>query len=155
MADNHKPEKPAVLYKYLPADRALEALPEDGNGALRATQPAALNDPFECATYCDTADPDKKEKSQEMARVLSKIIPGHPVYVDKVENSLGRIGSQSWNELFMELSCPPKLDPDLGVKLSSHLDNAVMNLLSNGTVSVPCGFHNQEQVNECPDENSA
>ena len=113
MADNHKPEKPAVLYKYLPADRALEALPEDGNGALRATQPAALNDPFEYATYCDTADPDKKEKSQEMARVLSEIIPEHPVYVDKVENSLDRIGSQSWNELFRELSCPPKLDPVL------------------------------------------
>ena len=93
MAYNHKPEKPAVLYKYLPADRALEALPEDGNGTLRATQQAALNDPFECATYCDTADPDKKEKSQEMARVLSEIIPEHPVYVDKVENSLGRIGS--------------------------------------------------------------
>ena len=109
MAYNHKPEKPAVLYKYLPADRALEALPEDGNGTLRATQQAALNDPFECATYCDTADPDKKEKSQEMARVLSEIIPEHPVYVDKVENSLGRIGSHVKPPGYV-----PGFDRDLG-----------------------------------------
>ena len=39
-----------MLYKYLPADRAIGVLPENGNGALRATQPAALNDPLECAT---------------------------------------------------------------------------------------------------------
>ena len=29
-----------------------------------------------------------------------------------------------------------------------------MYLLSNCTVSVPRGFHDQDQVNDCPDENS-
>ena len=38
-----------VLYKYMTSERALTCLPEVGDGTLRATQPAALNDPFECA----------------------------------------------------------------------------------------------------------
>ena len=32
-----------------PPKRALTCIPEVGNGALRATQPASLNDPFECS----------------------------------------------------------------------------------------------------------
>ena len=32
-----------ILYKYVSAERALLCLPEIGDGALRATQPAALN----------------------------------------------------------------------------------------------------------------
>ena len=39
-----------LLFKYVPAERAVTCLPEIGDGALRATQPAALNDPFECTT---------------------------------------------------------------------------------------------------------
>ena len=38
-----------TLYKYMIAERVLTCLPEVGDGTLRATQPAALNDPFECA----------------------------------------------------------------------------------------------------------
>ena len=38
-----------VLYKYVTHTRALTCIPEVGDGTLRATQPAALNDPFECA----------------------------------------------------------------------------------------------------------
>ena len=38
-----------TLYKYMTAERVLTCLPEVGDGTLRATQPAALNDPFECA----------------------------------------------------------------------------------------------------------
>ena len=37
-----------VLYKYVTSERVLTCLPEVGDGTLRATQPAALNDPFEC-----------------------------------------------------------------------------------------------------------
>ena len=46
---------PEILYKFLPAERASDALPKLANGTLRATQPAALNDPFECATLCEEA----------------------------------------------------------------------------------------------------
>ena len=42
--------EPEVLYKYMSAERALLVLPESGNGSLRVTQPATLNDPFECAS---------------------------------------------------------------------------------------------------------
>ena len=38
-----------ILYKYVTGKRALHCIPEVGDGTLRATQPAALNDPFECA----------------------------------------------------------------------------------------------------------
>ena len=46
---------PEVLSKFLPAERAFDALPELSDGTLRATQPGALNDPFECATLCEEA----------------------------------------------------------------------------------------------------
>jgi hypothetical protein len=39
-----------LLYKYVSAERALTCLPEIGDGTLRATQPSALNDPFESVT---------------------------------------------------------------------------------------------------------
>ena len=41
--------EPKTLYKYVNAQRALNCMPEVGDGTLRATQPAALNNPFECA----------------------------------------------------------------------------------------------------------
>ena len=40
-----------VLYKYVTAQRALTCIPELGDGTLRATQPAALNDPFEMCRH--------------------------------------------------------------------------------------------------------
>ena len=40
-----------TLSKYVTARRALTCIPEVGDGTLRATQPAALNDPFECCRY--------------------------------------------------------------------------------------------------------
>ena len=52
MSSSASTVEPPLVYKYLGAGRALEALPEHGNGALRATQPASLNDPLECATRC-------------------------------------------------------------------------------------------------------
>ena len=56
MHDNeHDIRTPEILYKFLPAERALDALPELSDGALRATPPGALNDPFECATLCEEA----------------------------------------------------------------------------------------------------
>ena len=51
MTDNHVTEEPTVLYKYVSAERALKVLLEVGNGALRATQPIAMNDPIERSSY--------------------------------------------------------------------------------------------------------
>lgn len=55
---------PKTLYKYVSADRAMDCISYVGNGTLRATQPSALNDPFECAStnavVYDTMDADKE-----------------------------------------------------------------------------------------------
>ena len=53
--NRHDMHTPEVLYKFLSAERTIDALPELSDGTLRATQPGALNDPFECATFCEEA----------------------------------------------------------------------------------------------------
>ena len=54
-----------ILYKYVTANRALTCIPEVGDGTLRATQPAALNDPFECAVAVAYVIPDASEKTAD------------------------------------------------------------------------------------------
>ena len=60
-----------ILYKYMTAERILMCLPEVGDGTLRATQPAALNDPFECAVQMGTVTPE--DDDQQLAKALSDI----------------------------------------------------------------------------------
>ena len=99
MASNHNTAEPAVLYKYIPADRAVEALPENGNGALRVTQPAALNDPLECATRCSAIYPSEDKEVHEMVETLNWIVPEHPLKNSDVQLSRRLLGTQAWNEL--------------------------------------------------------
>ena len=68
-----------TLYKYVSAERALTCLPEVGDGALRATQPAALNDPFECAVIKTFVESDERDGNRELARVLTGIHRTSPV----------------------------------------------------------------------------
>ena len=68
--ENGQP-RPRVLYKYMTAERALTCLPEVGDGTLRATQPAALNDPFECAVQLGTVV--QEDDDQKLAQALSNI----------------------------------------------------------------------------------
>lgn len=63
--------RPEILYKYMTAERTLTCLPEVGDGTLRATQPAALNDPFECAVRMGTVTPE--DDVQQLAKALSDI----------------------------------------------------------------------------------
>ena len=100
MAINHSTAEPTVLYKYLPADRALEVLPENGNGALRATQPAALNDPLECATRCIAVYPNEDEEVREIVGALNWIVPEHSLKNSDIQLSRRQFGTQAWNELF-------------------------------------------------------
>ena len=56
-----------------------------GDGTLRATQPLALNDPFECAitdTYGGRRD--EAERNRECADVLSRIDQSYPITEDSV-----------------------------------------------------------------------
>ena len=92
--------EPTVLYKYLHANRAAEVLPEGGNGALRATQPGALNDPLECATLCGAVYPSEDKEVREVVDALNWIVPEHKVEKSDVTLSRRQLGTQAWNVLF-------------------------------------------------------
>lgn len=62
-----------TLYKYVTARRALTCIPEVGDGTLRATQPASLNDPFECAVIASYVFQEESDENSELAKVLTDI----------------------------------------------------------------------------------
>lgn len=86
-------EQPATLYKYVSSERALTCLPEVGNGALRATQPSALNDPFECASTRAWAETDQAEGDEVFSRVLTSIAQNKPVTAVQVSAARSVFGS--------------------------------------------------------------
>ena len=86
-----------ILYKYMSAERALTCLPEVGDGTLRATQPSALNDPFECADIKTFIEEDRDIKI--LAEVLSSINKTTPVSENKVRDAKTRWGSLHSGEL--------------------------------------------------------
>ena len=100
MANNHNTVEPTVLYKYIRADRAVEVLSENGNGALRATQLAALNDPLECATRCSAVYPSGDQEVKEIVEALNWIVPEHSLKNSDVQLSRRQLGTQAWNDLF-------------------------------------------------------
>ena len=61
------------------AQRVLNCIPEVGDGTLRATQPAALNDPFECAVATVYIFRDETEENRELAKVLTDINENKPI----------------------------------------------------------------------------
>ena len=84
-----------ILYKYMTAKRVLTSLPEVGDGTLRATQPAALNDPFECAVRAAFIDFgwDELRRNQEFADALSSIPGTTPVTGGDVARAKEQYGS--------------------------------------------------------------
>ena len=96
-----------VLYKYMTAERVMTCLPEVGDGTLRATQPAALNDPFECAVRAMFIEFgwDELRRNQEFAEVLSSIHGTTPVSEEEVAQAKEEHGSLYLRNLFaMQLS---------------------------------------------------
>ena len=82
-----------TLYKYVTAERALTCIPEVGDGTLRATQPAALNDPFECAIETLYIFSDAAEENRELARVLTEINESKPITEHDVRRARQEHGS--------------------------------------------------------------
>ena len=68
-----------VLYKYVTPRRALTCIPDVGDGTLRATQPAALNDPFECAVTTTYIIPEEAEENRQLAKALTQINESKPL----------------------------------------------------------------------------
>lgn len=94
-----------VLYKYVPSGRVLSCLPEVGDGSLRVTQPASLNDPFECSGIGKTVERDLDNANLEFARVLTSIHDAKPVSPDDVDSARERFGTLFRRELLsMQLS---------------------------------------------------
>ena len=88
-----------VLYKYVPSSRVLKCLPEVGDGSLRVTQPASLNDPFECSAVGETVERDIDTANSEFARVLTAIHDAKPVTPDDVDDARERFGTLFRREL--------------------------------------------------------
>ena len=68
-----------VLYKYVSAERALKCLPEIGNGTLRATQPLALNDPFECSAQPYVSGAEEEQDYVISLETLNNLNPKTPI----------------------------------------------------------------------------
>ena len=92
--------KPKTLYKYVTADRALTCIPEVGDGTLRATQPAALNDPFECGLF--VAGSKAAEGDSAMAAILSAINAKKPVTEQDVRDAKAQQDSLFLGQLFTD-----------------------------------------------------
>ena len=93
-------ESMGILYKYVTYDRALTCIPEVGNGSLRATQPAALNDPFECAVLPTYIIRVEEEENHELAKVLTEINESKPVTMEDVRCARIEYGSLFTRQLF-------------------------------------------------------
>ena len=92
----------SLLYKYVSAERALTCLPEIGDGTLRATQPSALNDPFESSVYKLFVERDEGEGNRRLSEVLTSINPSSPVSEDRVVKARDKFGSLYLRELLSE-----------------------------------------------------
>ena len=93
---------PGLLYKYVTAKRALACLPEVGDGALRATQPTALNDPFECHTLKTFVERDRAEGNKKLASVLTELHKTVPVTPEEVDAARDTYGSMYMRELLVQ-----------------------------------------------------
>ena len=91
-----------ILYKYLTSQRALTCIPAVGDGTLRATQPAALNDPFECAVTTTYVIPDEAQENRELARVLTEINTSSPIADEDVHRARREHGSLFTRQLLTE-----------------------------------------------------
>ena len=91
-----------VLFKYVTPLRALSCIPEVGNGTLRATQPASLNDPFECAVKPVYVLREQAEENRKLAKVLTEINESKPVTEDDVKNAWRTYGSLFMRQLLTE-----------------------------------------------------
>jgi len=94
--DNDTP----LIYKYVSPERVLTCLPQVGNGVLRATQPVALNDPFECAVRSIFVEQSEEEGNLSLSEVLTSLHPVTPVREFEVAAARKKYGSLFLRELF-------------------------------------------------------
>ena len=91
-----------ILYKYVTSKRVLTCIPEVGDGTLRATQPAALNDPFEFAVSTLYVYRREAEENRDLAKVLTDFNERNRVTEEDVHDARGEHGSLFTRQLFVE-----------------------------------------------------
>ena len=84
------------------AQRALNCIPDVGDGTLRATQPAALNDPFECAVATLYVFRGEAEENRELAKVLTEINENKPISAKEVRTARIEHGSLFTRQLLAD-----------------------------------------------------
>ena len=89
-----------ILYKYVTSQRALTCIPEVGDGTLRATQPASLNDPFECAVMPLYIYREEAEENRKLAKTLTDINQSKPLTAEDVHRARMEYGSLFTRQLF-------------------------------------------------------
>lgn len=92
----------SLLYKYVTSQRALTCIPGVGDGTLRATQPAALNDPFECAVSTPYNIPYEADENRLISDVLTEINESKKVIENDVRRARIEHGSLFTRQLLAE-----------------------------------------------------
>ncbi len=95
----HLENSTPVIYKYVTSERVFTCLPEVGDGTLRATQPSALNDPFECAVNKTFIEDNEEEADAELSKVLTRLYPINPVSEGDIAKAKVSYGSHFLREL--------------------------------------------------------
>ena len=88
-----------ILYKYVPAERGFICLPEVGDGTLRATQPASLNDPFECHVAIGYVERAESIENMELSDILTALNSASPMSAADVGEARRNYGSLYLREL--------------------------------------------------------
>ena len=96
-----------TLYKYVSADRILTCIPEVGNGTLRATQPSALNDPFECHFDDRYSELEmypglEEDKDFWLCTILSDLNPTSTICKEDLTRARCKFGSLYLRQLLSE-----------------------------------------------------
>ena len=116
------------LYKYVSSERVLTYLPEVGDGTLRATQPSALNDPFECATTKTFIETDSNAGNRRLSAILTNIHDSTPssapVPEDRAQDRQARDDGRAWNRPRAGIQrstkdTPPRLRSDVAGRFPS------------------------------------
>ena len=111
-----------VLYKYVPVERAFSCLPEIGDGSLRATPPAALNDPYECALVKVFYEESPISGGKDLSTALNQINSATPISEHDIKEAYEQHGTQFWRELLLK-----QLSTRYGViSFSAVKDNPLM-----------------------------
>ena len=92
----------AILYKYVPPCIGCKSIPEVGDGTLRATQPAALNDPFECSVKTLYNFQNEEEENRYVADALTRLNKNNLVTEEDVQGARKKFGSQFTHQLVEE-----------------------------------------------------